>query len=430
MRARAARALAVAGCLYASGTVACADAPAPPVHAPAPARETMTSTSVVPDPTIVRVLGRELRADSVLADQTIGVTSDLGIVSLEGNVDSRLAKQRAVEIGHIVRGVRAIVDRIEVVPNPRPDYELEFAVASGLSRDPVVGAQHIASRAKDGVIHLSGGVDSEGTRRVAERDALAIPGVQDVVDELVLRPRERRDDHIAATASRLLRDDPWLDGSRVRAIADHATVRLSGSVGSAEEWTRAEADAALASPLASVDITGLAIDHSMDDGTLRGRTAATRTDGDIGQAVLDAYVGDPRVHPFVPTVEVHDGAVILTGVAPNPEAARAADDDARNVVGAVAVHDDLKVAPALTAATDRSVLEQVKSALATDPNLGREPIAVNVQNGRVFLRGTVHTEEDRLHAISLATSAPGARDVSDGLVLAAPRLGVTSAQPQ
>ncbi len=52
-------------------------------------------------------------------------------------------------------------------------------------------------------------------------------------------------------------------------------------------------------------------------------------------------------------------------------------------------------------------------------------LSVNVQNGQVFLRGTVHSEADRLHAIALATSAPGARNVEDSIVLV-PQLGVTA----
>ena len=168
-----------------------------------------------------------------------------------------------------------------------------------------------------------------------------------------------------------------------------------------------------------------------DDGTLRGRTPAARADGDIGQAVLDAYVGDPRVHPFVPTVEVRDGAVILTGVAPNPEVARAADDDARNVVGAVAVHDDLKVAPALAPTNDQShpragqerLRDQSDSRAGGDRRERPERTGLPPWQGRTA-RKTACTRSP------LATSAPGARDVSDGLVLVAPRLGVTSAQPQ
>ena len=53
-------------------------------------------------------------------------------VTLTGTVSNRLAHDRAIERVRLVRGVRAIVDRLEVAPIPRPDYELEFAVAGAL----------------------------------------------------------------------------------------------------------------------------------------------------------------------------------------------------------------------------------------------------------------------------------------------------------
>jgi osmotically-inducible protein OsmY len=316
------------------------------------------------------------------------------------------------------------------VTHPRPDYELEFVVASTLSNDPAVARERVAARSESGVVYLSGVVDAEGARRIAEEDVLGVPGVRGVVNNLVVHAQERQDEGVAATATRLLQDDPWLDDSRVQAVAERATVRLTGYVGSPQEWVRAKADAALASPVAAVDAAGLRIDRWVDDGTLRGRAVPQRPDGDIGQSVLDAYVADPRVHPFVPTVEVHDGAIILTGVAPNAEAARAAEDDARNVVGVSSVHDDVKVAPTLHAESDGAVREEVERAIGQDPRLGREGIRVDVKGGRVFLSGTVATEEDRVHAVSIATAVPGARDASDGLVLAPPRIGVTSPQPQ
>jgi hyperosmotically inducible protein len=386
----------------------------------------------VPDAAIVGVIRREMRADPVVAIQPVGVDATDGVVNLQGAVDSRLAEDRVLEIPRIVRGVRAVVDRIEVLPQPRPDYELDFEVAHALSSDPVTGGSHVSARAHLGVVYLSGDVSSEAERRIAARDALAIPGVRDVVNDLAVAARRFDEQRAAVAAARLLADDPWLDSSHVRVAVQDGTVRLSGWVGSPEEWSRAEADARTASPSGAADASGVRIDRWIDDGTLRGRPAVARSDGDLGQALLDAYVRDPRVHPFVPTVDVHGAVVILTGVAPNPDAARAASADARNLPGAIGVRDYLKTAPSVGSQSDASVREQVMSALQTDPRLGRLGIAVEVVRGRVYLRGSIPTEADRSSAIAIATNAPGTRDVADGLVLAPPRprAGVTSLQPQ
>jgi osmotically-inducible protein OsmY len=178
-----------------------------------------------------------------------------------------------------------------------------------------------------------------------------------------------------------------------------------------------------------VDASRLHIEGFADDATLRTQPRVSRSDEEIGQALLDAYVRDPRVAPFVPSVNVRQGVVVLTGVAPNPDAARAAGDDARNVTGVIGVHDDIKGAPTLLSEPDARVRSEVQTAIARDQRLASLHIGVEVLRGRVILRGTVPSEPDRLHAIALASSAAGARDVEDGLVLA-PTLGVTSRQPQ
>jgi osmotically-inducible protein OsmY len=431
MKARPVHALALVAMGAAAGGCATAPPPAPPAHAPARAQNTLTGNpfdeGVVPDAWITAVLLRELAADSVLADQAVKVDTTLGVVTLEGSVDARLPKQRAVEIARVVHGVRAIVDRIAIAPRPRPDYELEFAVASVLARDPVTAGQHIGARAHEAVVILSGDVGSEAERRIAEADVLAVPGVLDVVDDLAVRLRHD-DARSAAAATRLLHDDPWLDDSHVRVQVDRGTVHLGGWVGSAQEWARAERDAAQAAPGGEMDAAALRIDRWIDDGTLRGRPLDAHSDGDLAQALLDAFVRDPRVHPFVPTVDVHDGVVILTGVAPNQEAARAASEDARNLPGASAVRGDIKAAPSVVSESDAAVRAQVMQALQRDPILSRQDIVVEVIDGRVFLRGRVATEVDRANAIATATSAPGARDVHDGLLLAPPRLGATNRQ--
>ncbi len=414
---------------------ACAGPPPPPVHAPAPARETLSGNpfdgGAVPDDSIARVMRHELAADPVLAGQVVGVDVAQGVVDLQGTVETALAKERVLEIARVVRGVRAVVDRVQVAARPRPDYELDFAVANALSQDPAVAGAPIAARAHLGIVYLTGHVATQAERRAAGADVLGVPGVRDLVDDVVLRAQVPLDAHrTEMAAARVLRDDLWLDSSHLRIQWTGGTLRLSGWVGSPQEWARAEADARSASPTGSVDASAVRIDRWTDDGTLRRGPMVARSDGDLGQALLDAYVRDPRVPPFVPTVDVHDGIVILTGVAPNPDAARAVDADARDLPGAAAVHDFVKSAPTVEDESDASIAERVASSLRSDPLLAGRPIAVAVVQGRVFLRGTIPSERDRALAIGIAASAPGAHGVEDGLVLEPPRPGVANRQPQ
>jgi osmotically-inducible protein OsmY len=414
----------------ACGAIACGP-PAVTEHAPAPARYTATGTidpGAVPDDTIKTVLERELGNDRRLSTEHVGVTVDNGIVTLQGTLESRLTKERAVAMAHVVRGVRAVVDRIDVADHPREDHELEVVVARVLSSDPVTRGQRITPRAHNGTVALSGEVDSFATRQVARDDVLGIPGVVNVDDNLAIFPRRRSDTYLADIVTRFLDDDPWLDDDRVSASADKERVALTGFVGSEEELVRAEHDAQMAGPRGGVDLTRLRIDHWTDDGTLRARPPVALGDRQIGQALLDAYVIDARVHPFAPSIDVHAHVVILTGVSPNPEAKAAAVEDAANTSGVVDVRDDMKLLPNVVHRTDPQIRADVVTAILDDARLRRLHFAVDVVDGTVYLRGAVPTEADRLHAIVLATSAPGARQVEDSLQLLPE--GVANIQPQ
>jgi osmotically-inducible protein OsmY len=380
----------------------------------------------VPDARIVRVLAAELKADRALARQPVMVDSRAGVVTIQGTVDNLHAKERVVALATVVRGVRAVVDRVEVARRPRPDDELEFAVAGALSRDPVTADQPIGARATRGTVRLSGSVGSQAVRGAAEADVLAVPGVVRLADDLAVRPAERPDAHLAVEADRVLRDDPWIDAERVRVSADRGVVRLSGHVRSAAERARAEADARVASPQ-GVDASWLRIDPFPDYGTWRDAPWRVTPDGDLRKALLDAYARDPRMQGFHPAVDVRDGAVVLTGIPPGPDAARAAVDDARNLPGAAAVHDALKP-QAEGALTDDAVHNDVAGALARDPLVGPKHVRAIVHGGRVLLLGTVAGPADRRHAIEVANSAAGARAVDDELALEPPRIAMPDAE--
>jgi osmotically-inducible protein OsmY len=371
------------------------------------------------DTWVIAVLLRELNADAIVARERIDVDCVKGVLTLHGEVGARLAKDRAIAIAQVVRGVRAIVDRLSVVSRPRPDYELEFVAAGAIAADPAIAGEAIGAHAHAGVVHLTGNAESNATRRIAESDVLALPGVLDVVDDLAVVPGPRDDARLASQVQRLMRDDPWLDDARVRIVAHHGAIHVDGSVKSAAERARAEADARATSPL-DVDVVGLRI-QAASDGTLRDEPAPARTDDDLERAYVDAVARDPRVHPFLPGIQVRDRVVVITGEAPDVDAAQAAAEDARNLPGVVDTHVDIRVAPAV-GESDGAVLYEARGAIEHDPRLSTRHITIEVFHGRVALRGSVGTEADRRRAIATATSVPGARGVDDELKVDPPRL--------
>lgn len=374
--------------------------------------------NTVPDPTVGRVVLRELNADAVVGPEHVGVEVVQGIVTLTGTVSNRLAAQRAVEIVPVVRGVRAIVDRISVAPMIRPDYELDFAVAARLAKDQAIDPQRIGVRTQDGIVRLTGDIDSNAVRRIAVADVLSMPGVNDVIDNLSVsppRPGERTDGTLTQEVRRILRDDPWLDDAHIEASSKNGRVTLRGWVANSAESARAEGDSRLAEP-GGVDATALRIDALTDDGTLRAEPATVRSDRAMMQALADAYVSDPRVHPFVPGIDVRNSVVVLTGVAPNSKAAAAAVADARNVPGVLDVRNDLQTRPNITE-SDRVIKTDLLSAISRDHRLVSQHLSVDVAHGRVILRGSVDSDQNRLNAITLASTIPGVNVVLDQMAV-------------
>jgi osmotically-inducible protein OsmY len=385
--------------------------PSPPRAAPGPATAS--------DTRVVAVLLRELEADAVTRRERIEVDCASGVLTLKGSVASRLAKERAVAVAQIVRGVRAIIDRVTVAEAPpRPDYAMEFMAAGALAADPAVASEAIGAHAHGGVVRLSGNVDSIAARRIAESDVLALPGVTEVADDLAVAPGERPDARIESAVRRVMRDDPWLDDARLRVTVRDGVVRIRGVVNSATERSRAEADAGACTPR-SVDVVALRVVEA-SDGTLRDDPSPYRADGDLANALRDAEARDPRVRPFLPTFDVRSAVVVMTGDAPDADAARAASEDARNLPGIADTHIDIRVAPPAEH-SDANVLYGVRDSIARDPHLAARGITVDVFHGRILLRGTVDSEADRRHAVAAATGAPGSQGVDDEL-LVAPRI--------
>jgi osmotically-inducible protein OsmY len=273
--------------------------------------QAITAESPVADAAVARTVDRRLDEDAMLSGRGIGVGARQGIVTLRGEVDCVLARRRAVQLAQVVRGVRAVIDHVDVVSSPRPDDELATAAASALAQDPALAAgERIAAVVRDGRVQLTGDVDSEGARVIAERDVLVIPGVRQVSDDLAVWPRARDDVSLAAAARRLLDADPWLDGARLRVDVHRGVVRIAGHVGSPQEWSRAQTDAASSS--ASVVDMALVIDPWQDDGTVRGLPVLPVAAGDVDRTMRDVYAVDPRARSLVRTEPGSPGAIVLS----------------------------------------------------------------------------------------------------------------------
>jgi osmotically-inducible protein OsmY len=119
------------------------------------ATETRTDTEIQSD-----VLA-ELKWDARVMPNEIGVAVKDGIVTLMGWVDSYAKKWAAEEAAHRVRGVKAVVNDIEVrLPAfaERSDADIAAAAVRALESDAVVPIEKIDVTVSKGWVTLKGEV--------------------------------------------------------------------------------------------------------------------------------------------------------------------------------------------------------------------------------------------------------------------------------
>lgn len=125
------------------------------------------------------------------------------------------------------------------------DTELQRAVMDELNWEPSVGAAHIGVTAKDGVVTLSGHVDSFVERHAAEDAASRVKGVKGVAEEIEVRlpfDIKRSDDEIAAAALNRLAWNASVPKDAIKVKVEKGIVTLTGHVEWHYQLISAEAD--------------------------------------------------------------------------------------------------------------------------------------------------------------------------------------------
>lgn len=111
------------------------------------------------------------------------------------------------------------------------DVRLRDVIIRNLDWDPQVDASGLGVSAQDGVVTLSGFIDTYIGKLAAERAAKRIRGVRAVANEIVVRLKEARaDDELAHDVAQSLKNPPAL--ADVQAAVHHGHVTLTGKV----EW--------------------------------------------------------------------------------------------------------------------------------------------------------------------------------------------------
>ena len=183
-----------------------------------------------------------LDCDPSINSSQIGVTVRDGIVVLGGHVMSLGEKRAAETSAGLVRGVKAVVNQIEIDwPNSpsTPDEVIAERVFARLSTNRLVPIERLHTVVEDGVVTIRGEVDWHYQREAVDSDLHSLDGVRRVQNEIAVKPPIKVGTVRKRVQEALARIAP-LDAAQVIVRAKGSCVELSGSVNSWHEKGVAE----------------------------------------------------------------------------------------------------------------------------------------------------------------------------------------------
>jgi len=158
-------------------------------------RTQKTAGEQIDDTVITTKVKAALVADPDTKARQIDVEVFRGNVQLNGYVDSAEAKAAATRVAQSVGGVQQVSNNLSVQQGTRSagevvdDSMLTAKVKAALIADPTVKAHEVNVETRDGVVQLSGFVDTAEAKNMAAEVARRTAGVKDVRNELEVKQR-------------------------------------------------------------------------------------------------------------------------------------------------------------------------------------------------------------------------------------------------
>ena len=182
------------------------------------------------------------------------------------------------------------------------DTQLQRDVIEELRWDPAVGNAEIGVAAKDGVVTISGEINTFAQKYAAERAAKRVGGVRAVAEELKVKlptTNERSDTQLAHAAVNALRWDIEVPDDRVTVRVEDGWIALEGTV----EWQyqKTAAERAVRYLMGVKGLTNLI--------AVKPRVSLYEVRNKIEKALKRSAENDSQAIK----VQTHDGTVVLTG---------------------------------------------------------------------------------------------------------------------
>lgn len=220
-----------------------------------------------------------------------------------------------------------------VTTETRTDAQIQSDVLAELKWDPRVQPNEIGVIVKNGVVTLTGWVDSYTKRWAAEDAAHRVRGVKAVANDIEVRlsnEDKRTDADIAAAAVRALEWDAFISVDTLDVTVSNGWVTLKGEV----EWNfqKQDAERVVRRLVGVTGVTNLI--------TVKPRVAASELKQKIEQALLRTVQEDAKRIE----VEVDGDAVILKGTVRSWAERQEAEREAWAAPGVASVDNRITIA--------------------------------------------------------------------------------------
>ncbi|MEK7402949.1 MAG: BON domain-containing protein [Gemmatimonadota bacterium] len=221
----------------------------------------------------------------------------------------------------------------------KSDVQLQRDVIDELRWDPRIGPNEIGVAARDGVVTLSGYVDSTARRHAAIKAAERVAGVKALAEDLIVKvPTSfaRTDTDIAHAARNALKWNVEVPVDAVKVRVDDGWLLLEGQV----DW-QYQRTAVLNCVRSLVGVRGVT-----NNVTLKPHSFAS----DVRDRIENALKRSAEVDSKKISVQMLDGKVILRGTVRSWAERQDAEQAAWSAPGVTAVEDQIAIRIPVTAA--------------------------------------------------------------------------------